>query len=179
MLSKDKTWEVVSQELGADSYEIVAAQNEAPPRRQLEVLASDLNCKFSSEFLAHASGEYGGLYVAAKEDIWPRSKAFSVGPFWSFLYGVYTLNETPEIPDFMNIRKTCEEFQTTNNTKLVPFLKVISDADCYCFDDSGAIHQWNHELGESEILNISFFELLRRELHELNDRKRKMQTNAV
>jgi hypothetical protein len=36
-----------------------------------------------------AFGTRSIYYVKAKEQVWPRAKEFAVGPFWSFLYGMF------------------------------------------------------------------------------------------
>jgi len=50
-------------------------------------------------------------------------------------------------------------------------MKVVSDANVYCFDQRGMVVRWDHELNEVERLDKSFFEVLEFELGELANRK--------
>jgi hypothetical protein len=168
----DRTWELMTKHLEAGDYSIFSSQQSAPSAKVLRDTAKRLDCKFPDEFIAHASNEFGGIYIEVNEEIWPRAKEFDVGPFWSFLYGLYTFNIAKGIPDFMDLAENARQFQEDTQLKAVPFLKVIGDADVYCFDKSGKIVRYNHELNELEPESKSFFELLDYELSELAQRKK-------
>jgi len=60
---------------------------------------------------------------------------------------------------------------------LVPFLQVQGDADRYCFDAGGRILYWRHEEPEEpEVQDITFAELVVREVRALEERtQRKMR----
>ena len=167
----DITEELLEKHMDQDSYFIVAAQESAPSKETLVEAGSQLGCIFPEEYLAHATSAYGGVYIEVKEDIWPRAKAHDAGPFWSFLYGLYVFNLTPDIPDFMNIKTCAEQFRKETGHSIVPFLKVIGDANVYCFDDSGHVVRWDHDSNEIAPENKSFFEVLDFELGELRERK--------
>ena len=169
----DRTWELITTHLEAGDYSIFSSQQSAPSAKVLRDTAKGLGCKFPDEFIAHASNEFGGVYIEVKEEIWPRAKEFDVAPFWSFLYGLYTFNIAEGIPDFMDLAESGRQFQEDTHLKAVPFLKVIGDADVYCFDKSGKIVRYNHELNELEPESRSFFELLDYELSELAQRKKR------
>jgi hypothetical protein len=113
-----------------------------------------------------------------KEELWPRPKKFDVGAFWSFLYGLYTLNISEEIPDFMNLESNARGFQAETKLTAIPFLKIIADADAYCFAPDGTVVRWSHELNKlEEQEQQSFFELLDYELGELVERKERKLAN--
>jgi hypothetical protein len=167
----DRTWELMQSHLDADSFYMVASHDSAPDESALRSVADSLGCALPDEFIAHATNRYGGLYVEVREELWPRPKEFDVGPFWSFLYGLYTLNISEGIPDFMNLESNAREFQSDTQLTAIPFLKIVSDANAYCFTSDGKIAQWDHELNELEEQEHSFFELLDFELGELVERK--------
>jgi hypothetical protein len=171
---QDKTWSLMEKHLEQDTYQIVSAQSNAPSVEKLSAIGAALGCAFPEQFIVHASGQYGGLYVAVKEDIWPRAKEFDVGPFWTFLYGFCTFNTAEGIPEFMDIQIITENFRNDTSLDLVPFMKLFGDASRYCFDAKGDIHLWDHGTNEAEPVEKSFFELLDYQLGELKQRKEKM-----
>jgi hypothetical protein len=111
------------------------------------------------------------LYVEVREELWPRPKEGDVGPFWTFLTGLYTYNIADDIPELMDLRKAAVEFQEDNSHTAVPCLKIIGDANVYCIDGDGDIVRWDHETNELEPQNRSFIDLLDFELGELAARK--------
>lgn len=167
----DRTWELMQKHLESGCYYIVSSQDSAPDAETLRGVFQSLGCPLPDEFLWHATNRYGGLYVEVNEDLWPRPKEFDVGPFWSFLYGLYTLNVADGIPDFMNLAEAATSFQDETGLTAVPFLKVIGDADVYCFDKKGTVVRWDHETNEIEPVGMSFFQVLDHELGELAARK--------
>ena len=167
----DRTWELIQKHLDAESFNVMSCQESAPSVTDLRRVASDLGCVFPDEFIAHSCNEFGGLYVEVKEELWPRAKEFDVGPFWSFLYGFFTFNISEDIPEFMDLATIAREFQAETKLQAVPFMKIIGDADVYCFNATGAITRYDHELNELEEVNQEFFDLLDYELAELVDRK--------
>lgn len=174
----DRTWELMQKHLDKESFYIVSSHESVPSESQLTALAAKLGCIFPEEFIAHSTNKFGGLYVEVREELWPRPKPLDVGPFWSFLYGLFTYNISEGIPDFMNLRTNAEEFQTETGHKAIPFLKIIGDADVYCFDPSGIVVRWNHELNELEQDKRTFFEILDQELMDLVDRKDRKLADA-
>ena len=169
----DRTWELMQKHLDTKSFYMVSAHDSAPSEDALQLAAAEFGCVFPAEFVAHSTNQYGGLYVEVKEEFWPRPKEFDVGPFWSFLYGLFTFNLSEDIPEFMDLAANAREFQSRTGIQAVPCLKIIGDADLYCFDEDGNIAQYNHELNQLESEDRSFFELLDDELGELVQRKDK------
>jgi len=86
-----------------------------------------------------------------------------------------------DIPDWMDIRVHTKKFRQDTQTNLVPFLKVLGDADVYCFDGHGAVHRWQHETGDTEFIQKTFPEVFTYEIEELRkrkDRKKAEKQNA-
>lgn len=168
---KDRTWEFLEKHLESGAYAIFSAQDSAPTCELLLAFGAEIGCDFPEDFLAHSCGRFGGLYVEVKEELWPRPKPYDVGPFWSFLYGLHTYDIADGIPDFMDLRANTTSFRSETGSLLVPCLKVIGDADIYCFDATGRVGRWDHETNEVAYRGESFFEILDRELGELQERK--------
>lgn len=171
---KDQTEEIINLIWNRDVYYLVTAGKSAPSKKQLKEFASHYGVTLPNDYLAHASGYWGGLYLEVREQFWPRHKAGDVGPFWSFLYGVFVHAYSEEAPEWMQLRTAAVEFQVLGH-RVLPFLKVIGDADVYCFDAEGRIQRWSHEEDTFEPYDGTFFDVLRYEFLELEARrKRKM-----
>jgi hypothetical protein len=168
--AKDQTEEILNRYLDRDFY-VAAAGKNAPTKERLKEVAARFGCSLPKDFIAHSTGRLGGIYVEVKEEIWPRPPAYAVGPFWSFLYAVFVYGLGDEIPEWMNMELKAAEFEEATGHRLLPCLKRIGDADFYLFDEQGRIVQWNHESGELEPFDGSFFELFEQEIRELRERK--------
>lgn len=172
--AEDQTRDIINLIWNREKYYLVAAGESAPARAALEAFASEYGVVFPEQYLAHASGSLGGLYLEVREEFWPRHKAYDVGPFWSFLYGVFTHALSDEAPEWMQLRPAADEFREMGH-QVVPFLKIIGDADVYCFDSSGSIQRWSHEEDIFEPFEGGFFDLLRQELLDLEDRRKRKE----
>jgi len=170
--AKDHTEEIINLIWDREKYYIVAAGESAPSKKDLKNFASCCGVTFPSEYLAHASNLWGGLYLEVREEFWPRHQAGDVGPFWSFLYGLFVHAYSSEAPEWMQLRPAADEFKEMGH-RVVPFLKVIGDADVYCFDENGKIQRWSHEEDTFAPYDGSFFDVLRYEFLELEDRRKK------
>src|SRR5687768_12689631 len=118
----DRTWELMQKHLDSGSFYIVSVQDSAPSESELRAVGEELGCVFPDDFVVHATNQYGGLYVEVNEELWPRLKVGDVGPFWSGLYGLFTFNVAEDIPEFMNLRTSAQEFQADTGFNAVPFL---------------------------------------------------------
>lgn len=126
---------------------------------------------YPPEFIAHVCGRFPGLYVEVKEAVWPRPKAYDVGPFWTFLYAFHTYTSAPASDDWMRLDAAAEKFQTETGLAAAPVLRVVGDADLYCVDPGGAIVRFDHESNELEPVNKNFWQVLEHETSELRARK--------
>jgi hypothetical protein len=169
---KDQTEEIINLIWNRDAYYLVAAGKSAPSKKQLKELASHYGVVLPSDYLVHASGHWGGLYLEVREQFWPRHKAGDVGPFWSFLYGIFVHAYSNEAPEWMQIKNAADEFRAMGH-KVLPFLKVIGDADVYCFDATGRIKRWSHEGDVFQPYDGTFFDVLRYEFLELEARRKR------
>ncbi len=85
---KDRTEEIINLIWDGDDYYLVAAGKDAPSRRLVLEVAAKHGVCLPSDYVAHATGQWGSPYLEVREHVWPRHKAGDVGPFWSFLYGL-------------------------------------------------------------------------------------------
>lgn len=172
---KDQTEEIINLIWDQDKYYLVAAGDSAPSKKELKEFASNYGVIFPREYLAHATGYWGGIYLEVREEFWPRHKVGDVGPFWSFLYGVFVHAYSEEAPEWMQLKPAADEFQEMGH-QVIPFLKVIGDADVYCFDSKGKIQRWSHEEDIFELYDGTFFDVLRCEFLELEERRKRKVT---
>jgi hypothetical protein len=161
---------LLSNNLTNGHYTLFACGNDAPTLSDWEMIETKLGYKLPDDFKDYSMSSLGGLYVEVNEDLWPRPQVFDVAPFWTFLYGLYVYGMSGEVPDWMDIREY-SEFQETTKSKYLPFMKIIGDANFYCFGADKKIYQWDHETDEFELVDKTFIDILNMELHELEKRK--------
>lgn len=167
--TKDQTEDIINLIWDNEKYYLVTAGELAPQKKELCSFASEYGVVFPDDYLAHASNSWGGLYLEVREEFWPRHKAGDVGPFWSFLYGMFVHALSPEAPEWMQLSVAAKDFKAMGH-RVVPFLKIVGDADVYCFDELGKIQRWRHEGDIFEPYDGTFFDLLREEFLQLEER---------
>ncbi|MFN7560175.1 MAG: hypothetical protein ACK5TH_00225 [Prosthecobacter sp.] len=172
--TKDQTEEIINLIWDRQKYYLVAARESAPSREELTAFASEYGGLLPEEYIAHATGYWGGLYLEVREEFWPRHKAYDVGPFWSFLYAVFVFALSDDAPEWMQLRVAAEKFREMGHCA-IPFLKIVGDADVYCFDAKGEIQRWSHEEDSFESVDGSFFDVLRHEFLELEERRKQKE----
>ena len=174
---KDKTKTIIDS-IWCSDYYIVAARESAPSKKDVMTFAAKYDVKLPREYIAHVTGFFGSPYLEVKEEFWPRHKEFDVGPFWSFLYGLFVYAYSDEAPDWMNIKIATEEFQAMGH-KVIPILKIIGDADVYCLNKKGEIQRYSHEEDTFEAFDGGFFDLLQYEFLELDERRTKKKAELA
>ena len=175
LFSKDITREILERHID-DDFSLFACGDNAPTKSEISGIGDKYRCKLPVDFRIQATSDLGGIYIEAKETVWPRAKEFDVAPFWTFLYGLFVYGYGDEVPEWMNIDLAARDFQDGTGQVAIPFLKIIGDADVYCFDESGQVVRWNHEINELEATGHSFASVFEEELAELVKRKEKMKT---
>lgn len=154
------------------SYEVFSQQGAEPSMADVAAFESRIGFRFPADFREFAVHPLGGLYMAVKEELWPRVRAHDVGPFWSFLYGLMVYTLSPQAPDWLQMNNAWRRMSDDGFPQLVPFLKVIGDPDPYCFIPDQKIVIWRHETPtEVEEVAKSFSEVLMFEIRELEQRK--------
>src|SRR5262245_39372500 len=160
-------------------FALFACGEAAPSPGDIAAFEEEAGCPLPSDFKAFSQGPLGGLYIEVKEEVWPRARAYEVGPFWSFLYGLAVYGFAHDIPEWMDMRRQAQAFREAVGDGHVPFLKIMGDADLYCFGTDGRISQWSHETGEFTAVDKSFAELLDFELAQLKTRKERKKAQQA
>lgn len=176
-LQKDITRQILERYIDQD-FSLFAAGEHAPTKSMVMEIGEKYGCKLPVDFRIQATSDLAGIYVEAKEEVWPRASALDVGPFWTFLYGLFVYGAGSEIPEWMNMDLAARDFHNSTGHTAVPFLKVIGDANVYCFDEAGKVVRWNHETNELESTEHSFTSAFAEEVRELVKRKEEMKKNA-
>lgn len=158
---------------------LFACGENAPSEADIAAFETDIGFRLPDEFRTYSLSPLGGLYVEVKEEVWPRAKEFEVGPFWSFLYGLAVYGFAHDIPEWMNMRRQTEAFRQATGRTHVPFLKVMGDANLYCFGSDGLISRWDHETGDLHAVEKRFGELIDSELAELKARKERKKAQRA
>jgi len=156
-----------------EDFSLFACGKDAPKHDIFNKFEKQYNIKLPTDFKDFSASPLGGLYIEVKEFVWPRPKPFDVGQFWSFLYGLAVFGFSFNIPEWMDICIQSNTFTKDVNESYIPFMKIVGDADLYCFNKKGLIYRWDHELDEFNKIDKSFIELLEYEIAELRNRKDK------
>ncbi|MEK7205060.1 MAG: hypothetical protein AAB254_06080 [candidate division NC10 bacterium] len=142
---------------------------------QLKSIGEKFGVQYPPEFIAHVCGAFPGVYVEVKESVWPRAKAYDVGPFWSFLYALHTYTPAPDSEPWMRLADAAASFQKETGLKAGPVLKILGDADVYCVDPNGNLVRFSHEENTLKPVHLTFWQLLDREVGALAERKARKQ----
>jgi hypothetical protein len=159
------------QQYDKTTFRVVTCQGHVPTEEAL--LAFEEACGFQvpDEFAEFTLSPLGGLFMEVREALWPRADGHPGG-----LYGVKVFGIADNIPGWLDIRTQFDTMRAAGHSKLVPFLQVEGDRDCYCFNEAGEIIYWDHEDPDArKVVDSSFSEILLKELRDLEDRaKRKI-----
>ena len=154
------------------SYSVFTQQGSEPGVSDIEAFEARVGFALPDEFREFAVHPLGGLYMEVKAEIWPRPQKYHVGPFWSFQYGLMIYSFCKEAPDWLQLSHAWERISKNGNSRLVPFLKIIGNANPYCFTPDKRIFIWRHETpGEPESISGTFTEVVMREIRALEERK--------
>jgi hypothetical protein len=155
-------------------FHVAACQGNEPAEEDLTVFEASCGFRLPTEFREFTMSGLGGLYVEAREEVWPPAKEFQVGPFWTFLRGVKVFGIAHDIPEWLDIRVQYAEMSEQGYPNLVPFLAREGDPSRYCFNAAGAIVEWHlDDPDEPELVGASFSELLHQQLVGLEERTRR------
>jgi len=176
-LPKDRTEEILASYFDGDFTVFPLAETAVTPA-QFDALERRFGVKYPPEFVAHVLGRFPGAYVEVKEKIWPRPKAFDVGPFWSFLYAFHTYTSAPQSEPWMKLETAAESMRDRLAAPVAPILRVEGDADLYCATADGRIVQYRHETDELDRFDGDFWQLFEQEMRELRERKERKKQSA-
>lgn len=155
-----------------ESFDIFAQQGDEPTAEDLATFEKDIGFNLPDEFREFVVHPLGGLYMEVKEEIWPRPKAFDVAPLWTFAYGFRVYSLSSAAPDWLSIRLAVRELRDADVPELVPFLKLMSLTERYCFTPDQKIVLWVRD-GDPQPVTETFSELVMKEINALIERKDK------
>lgn len=161
-----------------DELEIYGCGKDALSIASVKAFEEQFRFSLPQDFRNFSCSPVGGVYIAVKEAIWPRPKLYDVAPYWSFLYGFFVYGFGKDIPEWMDIRLETSKFREKTKSEYVPCLKILGQADVYCFDESAKVRLWNHETDEMAQVQKSFTEIFTQELVELKARKERKKSET-
>src|SRR5687767_8678619 len=85
-----------------DVFEVFTASKTPPSEAEVDAIEAKTGIpvpKALRGFLLR----YGALVVEVKPNVWPRPKAFDIGPAWRFGYGVRVLGAGKKVPKDLRI----------------------------------------------------------------------------
>ncbi len=155
------------------TYQVVACMGNEPAEETVKSFENQYNIKLPEDFREFTMSPLGGLYMEVREEIWPRAKAYDVGPFWSFCRGIIVYGIADNIPEFLDIRVRTEMLHREGFTDYIPFLSIIGNGDeIFCFDKDNNIVLLDYYLtGEATPVEGDFAECLMKQISELEERK--------
>ena len=160
------------------SFRIYSCQGDEPSEADIATFEEEVGFRLPEDFRAFTMSPLGGLYMEAREELWPRPKEGDVGPFWSFLYGLKVFGIAQGIPDWLDLREQYRAFRDEGEDGLVPFLQREGDADRLCFDRAGRIVMWHHDDPTgNRVLEQTFPEVLLHEIGGLEERLQRKQAS--
>ncbi len=157
-------------------YQVVSCMGNEPSESDVSIFEKKFNITLPQEFRDFTMSRLGGLYMNAKEEVWPQANAYDVAPFWSFCRGIIVYGIAKEIPDYLDIYVRTEEIHELGFKDYIPFLKIIGNGDdIFCFDKKNKVVLLNYyNTGEAYAVDGSFSDCLMKQIEELEERKNKI-----
>ncbi len=174
----DRTEDILNFHLDGD-FRVFPMAEDGCRKIAMEEIGQQFGVKFPKEYLAHVCGKFPGIYVEAKEEVWPRPQPYDVGPFWSFLYGIHTYTASDLSEEWMRLDAVGKQFQESTGKIALPILQVLGDADVYCTDQEGRLVRYLHEENRLEVVDRNFWEIFETEIQELVERKNKKTVREI
>ena len=175
---KDKTKKIINLIWDESDYFIVTAGKNAPKKKDLIAMGEAMGIELPQDFLAHATGFWGSPYIEVRDDVWLRPEVGDVGPLWHYFHGVFVYAYSQDAPEWMQAKVAVEEFKEMGHAVL-PLLRVVGDEDVYCYNQQGEIVKWSNEKKTFEPFDGGFFDLLKYEFIELNERRMKKKEEVM
>lgn len=154
-----------------EDFIVWAGCQERPEEAVIAAFEKEFEIKLPEEFWEFCLSRFGGFHIEAKKEVWPETNSYAVGPFWFFLYGFSVFGFGDTLPERLDIRVQTKQLREDSGHKIVPFLKVCCDPDCYCFDATGTVLRWDSVMNELNAVGKSFLQVFEDEMRLLRERK--------
>jgi hypothetical protein len=133
---------------------------------------NELGTKFPEEYIAHLFGKFSGMILELKFNILMEDGIGAILHMPS-LYGFHTFtlsNDEGENPINLDITFNAREFSNEYKIKLVPILEMNNPTypGIYCINKLGKLVYFDKIFLKTNVLKITFWELLKNKLQELN-----------
>ena len=147
-------------------FEVVAGAAEA---ERFDAYEARLGFKLPDEFRELSLSKLGGVYVTAREELWPEAKLYDVGPAWTFWRGVMVFGLAPDVPEWLDLEVMLDRVREQEITDFAPVLKIEGDSSLYGYrpDQTLAVFD-GYDLEADEA--PSFRALYQREISALLER---------
>lgn len=154
-------------------YDLVILNKEAPTLKDLRAFQKFIKYDLPEDFISFVTSPYSGFHIEVKSDQWPDAEAFEVKPAWAFMKGLTVFSLAEVLPPEFQLRYWHEEMFIEHKVdNLLPFLKIETLNERYCFTETGNIISWDPQDPESrEVFSGDFSDLLKQQLDELEDRR--------
>lgn len=141
----------------------------------MEAFENALGCRLPDEFRRFTMSPLGGLYVEAREEVWPRPKA-SARPSWRREFGLKVFGLAAPTPEWLDLREEILLLPETDED-LIPFMGRVGSDERYCFDLEGNVVRRFPD-ARREVVPLSFGALLEQELEALRERLTRARASA-
>lgn len=166
----DKTREILARNLEAGMIAYPMGEGRVTPA-QVVAIGEELGVTFPDAFIAHVCGEFPGIYVEVKSEIWPEAKEHDVRLFWAFLKGFHTFSPLLSSENWMRLDHRAKELQEQTALQIAPVLKRVSDPNLICVDAKGMLYELDFYERALTPLDADFWTVLDQEWRELAARK--------
>ncbi|OZI51891.1 hypothetical protein [Bordetella genomosp. 5] len=147
-------------------FEVVAGAAEAD---RFDAYEARVGFALPDEFRALSLSKLGGVYVTARDELWPEAKLYDVGPAWTFWRGVMVFGLAPDVPEWLDLEVMLDQVREQDIPDFAPVLKVEGDSSLYGYrpDQTLAVFD-GYDLEPDEA--PSFRALYQREINALLER---------
>lgn len=154
------------------SWDAFAQGADSPTEDEIDTVEAGIGISLPPEVRELAQHQLGGLFIEAKEHLWPYPTAYAVGPAWSFQNGVQVFSLSSDAPDWLQMQVACNRFRATfpEHAARVPVLKRASDPALWTIDANGTLLKVYPDGAEPLEFEGGFYDLVLDEIHDLEQR---------
>lgn len=151
-------------------YRLMASGRAAPSEQRLEDFEDSIDFRFPNDFREFTLSPLGGLCYEVFDDLWVRPTEAEGPDDWRLLYGIKVFGIAAGVPEWLDLREELNALPP-EETDLIPFMARGDEPQRYCFDLDHQIVRWDPSNGKREIVEVGFYDLLFREIEELEKRR--------
>ncbi|MGD8214015.1 hypothetical protein [Aestuariimicrobium sp. Y1814] len=156
-----------------EAWDAFAQGADVPSEQDVADLEAEIGFRLPDQVRELAFHPLGGLFIEAKEELWPQPQAHDVGPAWTFQNGLMAFSLSEEAPEWMQTRTALDRFREyfPDLTGRLPVLKRSSDPLMWTINAEGELAMFIPGLeDEPSIFEGDFFDLVLDEIRELVER---------